>query len=126
MSQHSTPEDYQARQGPTYKVELPGLTEDDKKMYLTINHDSDGRIFEIFARFDVPKYYELVTVITRMASMALREGVAPEVVGQELRDIHSPRTSHFPPGTSEPIPSLTARIGQVLLDHINQQKERAA
>lgn len=127
MSEHSTPNDYQTRHGPTYKLRLPGLTDDDRKMYLTINHDNDGKLFELFARYEVKEHFELVTVITRLASMALREGVPPEVVGQELCDIHSPITSHMLPGTLTECPSLTARIGQVLLEHLNsQQKEKAA
>ena len=94
------------------------------RMYITVNsHDENGHPFEMFVRFDDPGYYELTTVISRLASMALREGVDPAVVARELQDIHSPITMHNIPGTPDQSPSLTARIGAVLAKHIDRFKK---
>lgn len=107
---------FERREGATYKARMPG--DMGKAMYVTINTLANGRL-EVFARKDEPDHHELVTVVTRLTSMALREGVAPEVVAAELMDIHSPKTGHIMPGTSEPCPSLTARIGRMLREHIS-------
>lgn len=90
------------------------------KLYVTINKDDHGDPFEIFVRFDDPAYYELTNVISRLISMALREGVALSTLAKELQEIHSPNTCHVIPGTSTLSPSLTARIGAVLEKYLNQ------
>ena len=118
--------------GMTHKARMPEQlsescnTRKPVSMYITINDHGSIKPFEMFARFDVPEHHELVTVITRMASMALREGVPAEVVAKELQDISSPTTRHIIPGTSETCPSITARIGQVLGRHIEQQQRGEA
>jgi len=93
----------------------------DHKFYMTINHDEQGKINEIFVRLDDAERFELVMVVTRLVSMALREGVDPLVVADELMAIHSPVTKHFIPGTDEEIASITARIGKILKDYIKEK-----
>lgn len=96
-------------------------------MYITINNmQIKGKKtgvnwkvpHELFVRYDDPDFYEVVTVLSRLVSMALREGVDPMVVAQELCDIHSPKTNHNIPGTNRRANSLTARVGEVLMRHI--------
>ena len=104
--------------GATYEVHTQERT-----FYMTINVHPDGRVCEIFVRLDDAERLELVTVITRLASMAIREGVNPKTVARELQQIYSPVTQHIIPGTSDMCPSLTARIGKVLEDHINKGEQ---
>lgn len=106
---------FESRKGATYKAPMSG--DMGRAMYVTINTMPDDTL-EVFVRKDEPKFHELATVVARLASMALREGVAPQVVADELMDIHSPETGHMIPGTSETCPSLTARIGKTLKNHI--------
>lgn len=106
--------------GPTYVVPM-----DDGKMYVTVN-ELDGKAYEIFARYDKKEQHEIVVLITRLASMALREGVPLDVVARELKDIHSPVTNHMVPGTNIMARSLAARIGMTLEDHITNFKKAAA
>lgn len=95
------------RQGATYDVPMP----DGKPLYVTVNGERGKTISEIFIRQDEPEMHELTTAVSRLVSMALREGVAPQVVAAELEAIHSPFTSHLIPGSTEICPSLTARVG---------------
>jgi len=108
------------RGGPTYCAKM-----DDGNMYVSVNHD-DGKPYEVFARYDKKEYHETVVLITRLVSMALREGVPLDVVARELKDIHSPVTQHILPGTTEMVPSLAARIGIVLESHVKNYNPKAA
>jgi len=103
--------------GITYEVHTQ-----ERKFFVTINEHDDGRVCEIFVRLDDAERLELVTVITRLASMAIREGVNPKTVARELQDVYSPVTQHIIPGTNDMAHSLTARIGKVLEDHINRKR----
>lgn len=103
--------------GVTYKCRT-----EEKTFYVTINEHDDGRVCEIFVRLDDAERLELVTVITRLASMSIREGVNPLTVARELQDVYSPVTQHFIPGTQDMCPSITARIGKVLEDHIRRER----
>lgn len=107
----------EVRQGATYcsKTQL-------HTVYTTINHDDDGKVCEIFVRLDDKDLYEMITLITRLASMALREGTPPLVVAQELMNVYSPVTNHIIPGTTTMCPSIVARIGMVLKDHIEKNE----
>jgi len=106
-------------QGQTFKVK--GLPGDHDRMYITINEES-GAPFEVFVRYDSHEHFELINVIARLSSMALREGVPLDVVARELKDIHSPETHHIVPGTSRTCPSITARIGEMLDKYFEQQQ----
>lgn len=113
--------------GPTIKIK--GLPVDDhERMYITINTHVKAipfspKPFEVFARYDSPEHFELINVVTRLASMALREGVPLEVIARELKDIHSPLTHHFIPGTNTKCPSITARIGHALEYYMEALKQ---
>lgn len=107
--------------GPSYLATM----EDGTEMHITINA-MDGEPYEVFAVYHHEEYHEIVVLITRLASMALREGVPLRVVARELQDIHSPRTAHAIPGTNKRAPSLAARIGMVLEQHATNWKESAA
>jgi hypothetical protein len=102
-------------QGATHRAVMP---DGGRRIYLTVNRDDDGKPFEIFARYDVPESFELIMVITRLASMALREGVPLQKIAAELSEIHSPITMHMVPDTLKLCPSLTARIGSMLCDDL--------
>ena len=113
--------------GTTIKVKgLP--VEGHDRMYITVNSDYKIPLLtpvpcEIFARYDSPDHFELINVITRLASMSLREGVPLEIIARELKDIHSPKTFHIIPGTSTNCPSITARIGEALENYLNQKNK---
>jgi len=111
--------------GSCYKVRVPEeLSESGKtSMYITINDHGEFKPFEFFQHFNAAEHYELLTVIARLGSMALREGVQAEVIAKELQDIHSPVTNHMIPGTRDMAPSLSARIGMALAKHLEQQKQ---
>lgn len=106
------------RQGATYDVAMP----DGKPLYITINGALGQHITEIFIRQDDPNLHELTTTVSRLVSMALREGVAPKTVAEELEAIHSPITSHMIPGTPDTCPSLTARVGQTMKRFLKENK----
>lgn len=100
-------------EGVTYRS-----TTQEHTFYTTLNHDSEGRVCEIFVRLDDREQFELVMLITRFASMALREGIDPLKVAEELQQIPSGTTNHIIPGTMTECISITARIGLILQQHI--------
>lgn len=102
-------------QGATYQ----GKTQE-HTFYLTINHNDDGEVCELFMRLDDKDQFEMVQLVTRLCSMALKAGVAPLTVADELKNVYSPITRHIIPGTMTECPSIVARIGIMLEDHINK------
>jgi len=101
--------------GRTYK----SVTQD-HTFYTTINHDDDGKIIELFVRLDDANLFEMVSLVTRFSSMLLQSGVSPIIIAKELKDVYSPVTSHIIPKTNITCPSIIARIGMVLEQHINE------
>jgi len=108
-------------QGKGYLLDIPELVTlpngEVPGMYININ-DENGKPFELFIQYKPPEFFELIAVITRMVSMALREGVPAKVIAKELMDIHSPVTRHFKKGEDSEVPSLTYRVGEALEQHI--------
>jgi len=104
--------------GVTYKSKTQQHT-----FYTTINHDENDKINEIFVRLDDREQFELVMVVTRFASMALREGIPPLKIAEELQDIMSGTTNHIIPGTTTECKSITARIGLILQKHIEEMDD---
>lgn len=99
--------------GHTYAVEI----EDGQYFYVTINnvnHDPS----EVFIRFDVPEYYEWVTVLTVLITRLLEEQVPLSRIADDLREVQSPRTRHFIPGGGGEACSICDRIGRVFEKHL--------
>ena len=119
-----------ATNGATYAVYV-----DELPMYITINQQKikvfkvkenfidnafvwEMKITELFVRIDAKEHFEIVNLITRLASMALRSGVDPLVIAKDLQGVYSMTTQHIIPGTTILCPSIIARIGIVLENHI--------
>jgi hypothetical protein len=109
--------------GSTYKVNLEGIEhlQGGRDMFITIN-DQDGKPVEVFVRCDMPEVFEHVIALTILITRLLRAGEPLNVIAKELMEVHSPRTSHMMPRGGGPCPSLVARIGKVLLDHISENE----
>jgi len=85
--------------------------DDGRPLFVTVNWDADGRPLELFVRLDDPDLHEWVTALTRFVSMALREGLPLGLIIEELEAVHSAKTRHVLPGSTDVCPSLVARIG---------------
>jgi hypothetical protein len=101
--------------GATYKSKT-----DNHTLYTTINNDEDGNPIEIFVRINDKEYFEMITLVTRLTSMLLQSGTSPIIMAKELQDVYSPTTRHMIPKTNVMCPSIIARIGMILEDHINR------
>ena len=101
--------------GVTYKSKTQEHT-----FYTTINHDDDGNVFEIFVRLDDQDLFEMITLVTRLVSMLMQAGVDPMVIAKDLQDVYSPVTRHIIPGTTVECPSIVARIGLLLEQHLER------
>lgn len=101
------------RKGITYKSKTEQHT-----FYTTINNDEDGNVIEIFVRLNDANLFEMISLVTRFSSMLLQSGVSPSIIAKELKDIHSPETRHMIPKTNTMCPSIIARIGMILEQHI--------
>jgi len=117
-------------EGATYQVFVPELP-----MYVTINEklvkvfNSDEtfveysfkevlKVVEIFVRIDAKEHFEIVNLVTRLASMNLRAGVDALIIAKELQSVYSMTTQHIVTGTTILCPSIIARIGMILEAHI--------
>jgi len=104
--------------GSTYKLKTAYGA-----LFVTVNNDEYGEPFEVFANIGkAGGFFAAKTeAICRLASLALRSGIAPEEVVKQLRGIRGPMPSFGPNGTK--ILSLADAIAQVLDRHIsgNQQ-----
>jgi len=100
--------------GSTYKVKTAYGA-----LYVTVNNDESGAPFEVFANIGkAGGFFAAKTeAICRLASLALRSGIAPEEVLKQLRGIRGPMPSFGPNGTK--ILSLADAIAQVLDRHIS-------
>ena len=81
------------------------------------------KVTEIFVRIDSKEHFEIVNLVTRLASMALRAGVDSMKIAKELQEVYSMTSQHIIPGTNTLCPSIIARIGIVLEQHINKYKD---
>ena len=98
--------------GQTYKVKT-GYG----NLYVTINNDENGEPFEIFATIGKSGgfFQEQSEGICRLISLALRAGVSPEVIVQDLKGIRGPMPVMSSKGT---VLSLPDAIGQILEEHV--------
>lgn len=94
-----------------------GLTKKTKtgcgNLYVTINKDEDGRAFEVFTQIGKAGgcAASQCEAIGRMASLALRSGIDPNEVINQLRGI----SCHLPVGIEESkVMSCSDAIGQAL------------
>lgn len=104
-------------EGVTLKVNVETET---RPIYVTVNFQ-DGRPFEVFVRIDDAALFEWAAAFTVMLTRLLRAGEPLGKIAAELKEIHSPRTSHFHKGVQ--VPSLLARIGDTLLQAIEEYSD---
>lgn len=102
--------------GKTYKRKIHTVENGQVNVYITIC-DRDGVPFEIFLNCSDARFSEFAAVMMILASRALRAGVPPRVIAEDLQSIHSPFTSHFRVEHTGQCPSLAAAIGEVILQH---------
>ena len=100
--------------GATYKLLI-----DDTPIFVTINQNEVGKIIELFAHTDSIEYFEIINLITRLVSIALRADVEPQEIAEELQNVYSMTSQHIIPGTTKLCPSIIARIGLCLKQHID-------
>ena len=102
--------------GKTYKIKLP-----DFAMYVTIN-DLNGKPYELFVESKNLDHFQWVKALTRLASMALREGCPASLVAQEMKEIHDGLGGRLKKGGGRHN-SIVAQIGDILEQHIGEVKE---
>jgi len=107
--------------GQTHKIKIP-TTDGEFSFYITLNF-SEGKPFEVFINSRNARYAEHMAALTVLISRMLQRGFELPEIAQDLLLIHSPETGHMARGGF--IPSLYARIGQVLLESVNEYQEAA-
>lgn len=100
--------------GCTYKTKTAYGT-----LYVTINEDDDGRPFEAFAQMGKAGgfFAAKVEAIGRLISLALRSGVDPNIIVDELKGIRGPSPIWTEEGTILSVPDA---IAKVLEKHLNR------
>lgn len=101
--------------GPTYWVVTPEI-----EIRVTIN-EKDGVPYEIFVQCNDPGVYQYLALATVFTTRLLRDGHPLEELAKEMQEIHCPITRHIIPGTREESPSLIARIGRALQQHMENK-----
>src|SRR3989344_1022103 len=93
--------------GRTYKIKT-GYG----NLYITVNEDENGKLFEIFATIGKSGgfFQEQSEAICRMISLALRSGIKVEVVIEQLKGIRGPMPVMTEKGTILSLPDAIARI----------------
>lgn len=99
--------------GYTYKIKWPSL---EAALYLTINHNEEGKPFECFINSKDSRYHDWVTSLTTMISAIWRAGMDATFVSSELMQIQSLNDSAFLEQRNHP--SLVAYIGFKIQQHI--------
>lgn len=102
-------------QGATYEI----IAHSDDPIYIIINNDNKNNVTELFVRMDSKEFFEIINLVTRLVSMSLRAGVDPLVIAKELQTVYSMTTQHVIPKTTILCPSIIARIGIVLEEHVH-------
>ena len=102
--------------GKTYKIKLP-----DFAMYVTVN-DLNGKPYEVFVESKNLDHFQWVKALTRLASMALREGCPASLVAQEMKEIHDGLGGRLKKGGGRHN-SIVAQIGDILEQHTGIVKE---
>lgn len=100
----------------TYKIKWPGLAD---AMYITISdyiEEGRKRPFEIFINSKSVKHQEWITGLTRCISAIFRRGGDVTFIVEELMQVYSVAEGCWIEGVF--VPSLVARIGQIIRDHM--------
>lgn len=104
--------------GTTYKVNTPYGS-----LYITINDDEQNRPFEVFATIGKNGGFFAAQSesICRLVSLALRTGVSPEEVVDQIKGIRGPDISWHDGGQ---ILSLPDAIAKILEKHITRDQQQ--
>lgn len=88
-----------------------------------VNEDNDGEPFEVFAEIGKSGGFthSFTEAIGRLTSLALRCGIPPEEVIEQLDDIRSPKTGWHNGG--EQIQSIPDAVSYALEEHTNDSEE---
>jgi ribonucleoside-diphosphate reductase alpha chain len=94
------------------------------KLYVTINEDGNGRPFELFANIGHSGGYtnSFTEALAKVISTALRSGVAPEEIVDELRGTRSPKVAW---DKGEQIQSIPDAIGTAMRRYLDDEIDRA-
>ncbi len=106
-------------QGLTYKIRT-GYG----NMYVTINNDEKGDPFEVFAHIGKTGgfFAAKAEAICRLVSLALRSGIEPKEIIDDLKGIRGPSPIWGTGGVM--VLSMPDAIGQLLEKHINQKNQQ--
>ncbi|QSG08783.1 Ribonucleotide reductase, alpha subunit [Halapricum desulfuricans] len=94
------------------------------KLYVNINEDEDGRPFELFANIGNSGGFtaSFTEALAKTISTALRSGVDPEEIADELQGIRSPKVAW---DKGEQIQSIPDAIGTAMRRYLDNDIERA-
>ncbi|UPV74909.1 adenosylcobalamin-dependent ribonucleoside-diphosphate reductase [Halorussus limi] len=94
------------------------------KLYVNINEDDEGRPFELFANIGNSGGFtaSFTEALAKTISTALRSGVDPEEIADELRGIRSPKVAW---DKGEQINSIPDAIGTALRRYLDGEVEKA-
>ena len=94
------------------------------KLYVNINEDGDGRPFELFANIGNSGGFtaSFTEALAKTISTALRSGVDPEEIADELQGIRSPKVAW---DKGEQIQSIPDAIGTAMRRYLDGDVERA-
>lgn len=98
--------------GTTYKVEIPSKD----SMYVTINNDDEGNIFEIFINSRDVEHFQWITAITRTLSAVFRRENDIHFLVKELKSVVDPNGGYYKKGKY--VPSIVYEIGSVIELHL--------
>lgn len=99
--------------GATYKVRWPSMS---AAMYITINHDEEGKPYEMFFASKDARHSDWMTALTLMISGIFRSGVDPAFVPTELKQVTSMHDTAWIKGKF--FASPVAYIGHVIESHL--------
>ena len=106
--------------GRTYRIKMP----EGNDLLVTIN-DKDGQPFEIFVESNDPAIYQWVGLATVLITRLIRDGHSLDQIAEEMQEIHCPYTGHIIPGTNQKAPSMIARIGRTIKQHMENKDENS-
>lgn len=102
--------------GETHKLKLTNSDGTEVSFYVTVNFDGDPfeirKPIEVFVNVRDATYWEHLVAVTVGISRQLQAGIPVEVIAEDLKQIHSPKTGHMMKGGWSP--SIYARIGDIL------------
>ncbi|GAA0672805.1 adenosylcobalamin-dependent ribonucleoside-diphosphate reductase [Natronoarchaeum mannanilyticum] len=94
------------------------------KLYVNINEDEDGRPFELFANIGNSGGFtaSFTEALAKTISTALRSGVDPEEIADELQGIRSPKVAW---DKGEQIQSIPDAVGTAMRRYLDGEIEKA-